>query len=163
MPNNDLPQIAEQILSTLRRIIRAIDLHSRRLLLEFGLSGPQLVVLREVAVGGPLSGSNLARRISVSLPTVAGIVSRLEARGLVERQRSATDRRQMLVSITPAGQDLLHAAPPPLQERFIVRLGTLREWEQTELLLALQRVVAMMETEDLDASPLSLTGSKQAW
>lgn len=142
----------------LRRIIRATDLHSRSLLRKFGLTSPQLIVLREVAARGDLSGSALARAIAVSLPTLSGIVGRLEARGLVVRRRSETDKRQMLISITRAGRRLLEQAPSPLQERFTLELGALEQWEQSQILSVLQRIVAMMEAGELDASPILATG-----
>lgn len=149
---------SDQVLVALRKIIRATDLHSRKLLRQFGLTGPQLVSLREIAARGELSGSSLAKAISVSLPTATGIVARLESRGLVLRRRSSSDRRQMLVSITEAGKHVLETAPPPLQETFTDQLEALPDWEQTQILSVLQRVVAMMEAEELDASPILTTG-----
>ncbi len=151
-------QIADQILVSLRRIIRATDLHSRRLLRDFGLTGPQLVVLRQLAGGQTRSGSEIARAVSLSLATTVGILARLEARGLVRRERSTTDRRQKLVTATPAGVRLLEAAPPPLQVTFTRELAALEDWEQTQVLAVLQRVVSMMEAEELDASPILTTG-----
>lgn len=156
------PELSDRILVALRRIIRATDLHSRRLLRDFGLTGPQLIVLREVAAAEEIFCSALAEAVSVSLPTVTGILARLEARGLVGRRRNTIDRRQMLVSITPAGRELLAAAPPPLQERFSRQLAALEEWERTQVLAVLQRVVAMMEAETLDASPVLTTGELSA-
>lgn len=151
-------EIADQILIALRRIIRATDLHSRRLLREFGLTGPQLVVLRQLADGSARSGSQLARAVSLSLATTVGIVARLETRGFVRRQRSRSDRRQKLVTATPAGLRLLESAPPPLQVRFTRELSSLEDWEQTQMLAVLQRIVSMMEAEELDASPILTTG-----
>lgn len=151
-------QIADQILVSLRRIIRATDLHSCRLLRDFGLTGPQLVVLRQLADAQARSGSEIARAVSLSLATTVGIVARLEARGLVRRQRSTSDRRQKLVTATQAAFRLLDAAPPPLQVTFTRQLAALESWEQTQVLAVLQRVVSMMEAEELDASPILTTG-----
>jgi DNA-binding MarR family transcriptional regulator len=156
--DNGCRRIAEDVLVALRRIIRATDLHSRSLLRRFGLTGPQLVVLRQLGSGATRSGSELARAISLSLATTIGIVARLEARGLVGRERSTSDRRQKLISATEEGLRLLEAAPPPLQETFTTQLAALEEWEQTQMLAALQRIVAMMEATDLEASPILATG-----
>lgn len=116
------------------------------------------MVLRAVGAGGELSGSVLAKALSVSLPTAADIVGRLESKGLVQRRRNAFDRRQVLVSITDSGRKILDTAPPPLQESFTRELAALPEWEQTQMLSVLQRIVAMMEAEALDASPVLTTG-----
>lgn len=151
-------QFSDRVLIALRRIIRRIDLHSRKLLRQFGLTGPQLIVLRETAARGELSCSALARAVSVSLPTMTGIVTRLEFQGLVARHRSSSDKRQVLVSITNAGRQILQVAPPPLQETFTRQLEALEEWEQTQVLAVLQRVVTMMEAEELEVSPVLATG-----
>ncbi|WP_218188142.1 hypothetical protein [Desulfosarcina cetonica] len=39
--------ISDDVLIALRRLIRAIDLHSRYLSKHFGLTGPQLIILRD--------------------------------------------------------------------------------------------------------------------
>jgi len=121
---------------------------------DFGLTGPQLVVLREVGAREEVSGSSLARAVAVGLPTLTGIVSRLEARGLLERKRGAEDKRQVLISITAEGRRVLAEAPSPLQERFAQRLASLPAWEQTQMLYVLQRIVAMMGVAELDATAM---------
>ncbi|MCG8468482.1 MAG: MarR family transcriptional regulator [Gemmatimonadetes bacterium] len=150
--------VADQILVALRRIIRATDLHSRTLLRRFGITGPQLLVLRSIELPGQLSLSAIAAELSVSAPTAADVLRRLETKGLVERQRDAVDRRRVLFSITSAGREILEQAPPPLQESFTRALGDLPDWEQTAMLSALQRIVAMMEAEEIEASPVLATG-----
>lgn len=156
MPTAD--QLENEIVATLRRIIRGIDLRSRRLVEEIGLTGPQLLVLREVArvTGGPMAA--LARSVSLSMPTVSGIVDRLERRGLVRRSRGAEDRRRVAVSLTPQGGRLLRGAPSMLEDRFRSQLAGLEEWEQTQVLATLQRVAWMMDAEALDAAPVLATG-----
>lgn len=158
----DLPSAAidlrEEVLRCLRRIIRATYLHSKKLQAQLGLTTPQLVVMRELADARELSGSELAHRVSLSAPTVAGILSRLEARGLVQRRRPERDRRQLRVSLTEEGAELLRGAPPPLQEQFAKNLAKLADWEQSQVLATLQRIVVMMEAESVDASPILITG-----
>lgn len=148
----------DEVLTTLRRIMRAVDLHSRSLIQRYGLTGPQLVILRELARLGEVSGSELARSVSLSLPTVTGILTRLEKRGLVTRRRSEVDKRRIMVSSTAAAGELLATAPPPLQDSFADQFGRLEDWEQSLILASLQRVVSMMEARDLDASPFLTTG-----
>ncbi len=40
--------LSDSVLSTLRQIIRAIDLQSRQLAKKYGLTGPQLIILKEI-------------------------------------------------------------------------------------------------------------------
>lgn len=151
-----------QIVAAIRRIIRAVDLHSRRLVDEHGLTGPQLAVLREAAALGRTSVSALARRVHLSQPTVTGIVDRLERRGLAERCRDSEDRRSVNVNVTVAGHKVLNRAPSLLQDRFRRELAKLREWERTLTLASLQRIAEMMEAETLDASPVLVAGPVDA-
>ena len=150
--------ITDDILIALRRVIRAIDQHSRKLAQSHGLTGPQALLLSEIVRSGSLTGSELAKRVSLSQATVTDIVKRLEKRGLLERSQDTDDRRKFFLRATRDGQTLVKKSVPLLQERFQSRLAELKEWEQTQLLASLQRIAEMMDAEDLDASPLLTSG-----
>jgi len=152
----------DQIVAAIRRIIRAVDLHSRRLLEGYGLTGPQLTVLRSAARLGSGSVSALARSVHLSQPTVTGIVDRLERRGFVERSRDQVDRRAVKVTVTAVGHSILDRAPSLLQDRFRSELEKLKQWELTMTLASLQRIAAMMEAESLEASPVLVAGPMDA-
>jgi DNA-binding MarR family transcriptional regulator len=145
--------IENQIVAAIRRIMRAVSLHSRRLLEEHGLTGPQLASLQTLRELGPIQPGVLAKRVHLSGPTVTGILNRLEDRGLVQRMRGGTDRRKVEVVITDTGAQLLAAAPSLLQDRFRARLARLELWELHMLLSMLGRIASMMDAEDLDAAP----------
>jgi DNA-binding MarR family transcriptional regulator len=148
-----------EIVVALRRIIRAVDLHSRQLMDEHGLTGPQLAALRELARGGPTAPAGLAERLHLSRATVSGILSRLEARLLASRRPTPSDGRSVLISLTPEGAALAQRAPSLLQERFRRELARLEEWEQLALLSALRRIATMMDASGLDASPHLVSGA----
>jgi DNA-binding MarR family transcriptional regulator len=105
-------EVEDHIVASIRRIIRAIDLQSRRLQDRHKLTGPQLATLREAHKVGQPSISALARAVHLSQPTVSGILSRLERRGLVARKRSADDRRTVVIEVTEEGLHVLDEAPP---------------------------------------------------
>ncbi|MGH0029643.1 MAG: MarR family winged helix-turn-helix transcriptional regulator [Myxococcota bacterium] len=154
------PELLEdEIVSALRRIVRAIDLHSRRMVDECGLTGPQIVVLREASRLSGSSISALARAANLGQPTVSGILDRLEAQGLVRRKRSKEDRRSVFVAVTPKGARVLKNAPSLLQDRFRSELSRLEEWERTQILALLQRLGSMMDAEAIDAAPMLETGT----
>jgi DNA-binding MarR family transcriptional regulator len=155
-------KISEEILIALRRIVRAIDLHSRRLAEEYGLTGPQVVLLREVVRSGEVHVAELAKNISLSHATVTDILNRLERRELIVRKRSAMDRRRILVRPTADAVALIKSSPPLLQEQFSAQLARLNDWELSQILSVLQRVALMMDAKQIDASPLLSTGSVTA-
>ncbi len=145
---------AENIFRSLRRIARAIDVHSRDLTSRFNLTVPQVVCLRQLLYGGPCTPSSLARMVFLSQATVTGIVDRLESRGLVIRERKEADRRRVTVSLTTQGRAVTESLPHPLQDKFAGRLGSLSESEQADIDRILDRVCEMMEAHGLETAPL---------
>lgn len=144
----------EELLISLRKIIRAIDMYSKKLNKETGLTTAQLLVLQYIAQQEDVMVKDIARRINLSSATVTSILDRLEPRGLVLRQRSTIDKRKVGLRVTEAGLIAINGAPTPLQEHFITRFETLAEWEQTQLVATMQRLAAMMDAQDIDAAPL---------
>ena len=147
-----------EILAALRRIIRAVDLHSKYLAQRYGLTGPQLVVLQFLEQRGAQTTGQLAAGVSLGQATLSDILERLEKRGLVARKRSTSDRRRVINELSSAGRDAIKEAPPLLQERFVRELRGLSDWEQTQILSTLQRVAAMMQAQEIEASPVLVTG-----
>jgi len=145
------------VLMALRRIVRAIDLRSRALIQQCGLTSPQLIVLHEIG-DREVSVGDLAQQVSLSQATITGILDRLEKRGIVARRRDERDKRRVLARVTPAGSRLLAEAPPMLQHSFVERFSLLAEADQAHLITALERVVGMMEATELDATTILTTG-----
>ena len=154
-------QRCKDFLIALRKIIQAIDIHSRKLNKTFGLTGPQLIVLQEIATNGRISITPLSRQTSLSQATVTDITKRLEAKGYVVRQKREDDRRSVSLFLTHAGEELMKSLPPLLQETFTERFSRLEEWEQLMILASFERVVKLMAAEEIDASPLMVTGPIQ--
>lgn len=148
-----LETIGLRVLFALRRIIRAVDIHSRKLNSEFNITVPQMICLYSLTSDGSMTLSELTKQANLSASTVNGIVDRLEAKGLTKRNRSTEDRRRVFVNVTDAGRELTRAVPSPLQTQFAEALRNLPELEQATIVLSLERVVKLMEAEDLDASP----------
>ncbi|CAB5138392.1 Transcriptional regulator, MarR family [Olavius algarvensis associated proteobacterium Delta 3] len=147
------------VLVALRQIIQAIDVHSKKLIKQFGLTGPQLIVLQEISRSQSITASELAKEISLSQATVTGILDRLGKRGLISRRRSENDRRRVFAKTTPAGGKMLDAAPPLMQESFTEQFNCLETWEQNMILSSLQRLVALMGARKIVAAPILATGS----
>ena len=135
-----------RILRALRRITRSIALHSRQLSAGSNITAPQLVCLRTVIDKGPLTATMISREMHVSPSTVVGILDRLEDKNLVVRERSREDRRIVYVRAT-AGKELAQSTPSPLQQRLSEALQQLSEDEQVQITMALERVVALIDSD----------------
>ncbi|MDP2699632.1 MarR family winged helix-turn-helix transcriptional regulator [Thalassospira sp.] len=144
----------QDVLVTLRQIIRATDLHSKRMMKACGLTIPQVMVLRAIDGLSNVTVRRISDHVSLSQATVTIILNRLEERGLAERRRSTSDKRVVNTVLTDAGRTILASAPTLLHEEFIRQFDGLPNWEKTQILSSLQRVAAMMDAEKIDAAPL---------
>jgi DNA-binding MarR family transcriptional regulator len=148
----------EEVLKNLRRVIRAVDLYSRRLVNETGLSSPQLICLRQLARDGAMPSGQLAGAVNLSAATVCGILDRLEARGLVSRERQTDDKRRVFVDLTAAGHRAVAEAPPALHDSFLFKFRNLPTSQRLQINRTLKNLVSMMAAADLDAAPILIPG-----
>lgn len=144
----------QEVLVSLRRIIRATDMQSKRIMKTCGLTIPQVMVLRAIATLGDVTVKRISDDVSLSQATVTTILNRLEDRKFVERVRSVKDRRIVNARLTEPGQATLAAAPPLLHEEFINRFENLDDQGKIKILSSLQQVATMMDAESIDAAPL---------
>ena len=142
--------LMKDLFMDLRRIMRAMDVHSRALAGSHGLTGPQMLCLREIATRGSLTTGSLALAVALSPATLTGILDRLEMRGLVSRERRPEDKRRVLVSLTAVGRQMAQELPSPLQDRFSARLTELTADQQDCIRTALASVARMMDADELE-------------
>jgi len=107
---------------------------------------------------GPLNSVAISKSIFLSPSTLVGIIDRLESRGLVSRERDSEDRRIVNVTASDEGIKIAKVAPSPLQDNLAKALQQLPDMEQATIALSLQRIVDLMEVEQLDAAPILDTG-----
>lgn len=103
VPLDDRHETANLLHSAALRLLR----HARTTDAEMDLDGPRASLLSVLVFAGPLPVTRLAQIEQVSAPAVSKLVTALESAGLAARERSAADRRVVLVSATPAGHRLL--------------------------------------------------------
>ncbi|MHA6326872.1 MarR family winged helix-turn-helix transcriptional regulator [Roseivivax sp. CAU 1753] len=145
-------------LVALRRILQATEFYGRTLARDAGLTAVQLRVLQIVAETGNCHPSEIATRMGVSQATISVLIKKLKAFGLLERHQSAEDRRQIDLTITPEGEARLRSAPNALQQSYVGQFEALPDWEQSMIVAVLERVAAMLDQGEYDASPVLATG-----
>lgn len=150
---------AMEVVRAIRRIIRAVDIHSKRVGRTVGLTVPQIVVLGAIRDLGEVTSSTVSAHVHLSPPTVTTILDNLEARGLVNRVRSAVDRRVVHPRLTEAGSSVLAAAPPLLQSAFISAFAELPAGERQAIVAAFEKVAEMMDAPEPDAPPVLEIGT----
>ena len=116
-------------------------------LAPFGINGRELAVLVVLAAQDPLSQLEAAERLGVDRTTMVGLIDALEAKGLVERQRSPHDRRKNIVQLTADGRDCLERAEQARLETERQFLAPLSRQDADQLVRTLQVLVAVSEHE----------------
>jgi DNA-binding MarR family transcriptional regulator len=128
------------LMQTYDAVLRALD---ARLLAEHNLSLSTFEAIMHIthADTGAISISDLAKRLRLSPSQVSRIAIDLERKGLIERQRSASDSRSTEVAITDAGRAMLQAAAPPYLETIRGHLfDALTERDVKQLARIFQRI-----------------------
>ncbi|MGY6410693.1 MAG: MarR family winged helix-turn-helix transcriptional regulator [Alkalilacustris sp.] len=157
--------MAERVDATLialRRVLRAIEGNARAIARASGLTPAQMLVLYTLSDAGQELPRDIARRLGVSQATVTTQIDRLEARGLVRRERRQTDRRSVWVILTDEGRRVLAETPDPLYGRFAERFSALADWEQAMLLASAERLAKMFDAEAVEPLPVADEGPRKA-
>jgi DNA-binding MarR family transcriptional regulator len=153
-PDHELPDYEVRILRAIRRIIRAVDMHSKQLQGKQDITTPQLIALLALEKHGAMPVKMLSQSLDLSPSTTVGVIDRLEHKGMVTRTRSVDDRRQVHVAITPEGKTLATLSPFPLQARLADGLSNMPELEQATIALSLERLVSLFGASNIDASAI---------
>jgi MarR family transcriptional regulator, organic hydroperoxide resistance regulator len=106
----------------------------------FGLTGPQLTILKLLESFADLSLSTLSERIRAQNSTVTGIVDRMEREGLVRRERSKADRRVVHLRLSEKGAKLAREIQVEPMEIFRGALLSLSPTDLRDLLRILTRL-----------------------
>ena len=97
----------DQICFTLYATSMAINRTYKPMLDAMGITYPQYLVLSVLGEEDGMTVGAIANRLSLESSTVTPPIKRLEQAGLVERQRSKVDERQVQVRLTDAGRATL--------------------------------------------------------
>ncbi|MGV3683925.1 MAG: MarR family winged helix-turn-helix transcriptional regulator [Acidovorax sp.] len=164
-----LEELPGHYIRRLQQIAVAIFLEETQ---EFGITPVQFGALAAVQREPGLDQRRLAGRIGFDTSTIGSVIDRLEARGWMLRNSSPGDRRVRLLTLTPAGEDLLRQVEPGMrraQKRMLAPLPP----EQGELFMAmlktlvnannvLSRAPSVTSTPELPASRTRAKASKGA-
>ncbi|HDP90054.1 MAG TPA: MarR family transcriptional regulator [Thioalkalivibrio sp.] len=112
-----------------------------------------LATLRRKGAPYELSAGELARSVIMTCSGMTHRLDRLQARGLVERVASPSDRRQVMVRLTPAGVDLVDRALQRRAESARQLVAIFSEHETGRLAGDLRRLLQAMERAEADGDP----------
>ncbi|WP_245479690.1 MarR family winged helix-turn-helix transcriptional regulator [Hansschlegelia zhihuaiae] len=120
---------------------------------EFRVTPLQYSLLSELSLRCVADQSTLARAVSLDRTTTTGALKRLEARGLVQRVTSTSDRRAQACRLTPEGETLLAAMERSARRAHEATVENLSKTDQAKLIALLKRVVASHEGRQTTGLP----------
>jgi DNA-binding MarR family transcriptional regulator len=143
----DQDEVILGITQCLRRIIKSLQNYSSNVYSHFGITGPQLWVLKTIYQNGSLPLGELSKRMYLHPSTLTAAVDRLEKKGYVLRNRIEKDRRVINAQLTPEGNRLAKKAPNPIQGKMIYGLRKLKKDESFLIYRSVEKLVEIMEAE----------------
>ena len=108
MPSTKLQPAGEtlQFLQGVWELVHALDVRSKRMAQTLGVTGPQRLVIRIVGQKPAQSASEIAQVLGIHPSTLTGVLARLEARGLIDRETDPADRRRSQFTLTTSGKKI---------------------------------------------------------
>lgn len=126
----------------MRQIKQSMVLQADKLLGKHDLTHAQWAPMLRLRFNGPMSSAALARELAMDGGAMTRLLDRLEAKGLVQRERSMEDRRVVMVSLSDNGRNAMAQAPGVLSQVFNAHLAGFTDEEFRTLIQLLQRIVA---------------------
>lgn len=136
------------VLANIWRAAQAFRLKMERTVLrEFDLTWASFSTLFILWIWGPIETREIAKSQNVTRATVTSLISLLEEKGLCVRAQSTTDRRLVLVELTPAGEALIKQVFPRFNRGEAEIAASLTTEEQGILAHLLRKVINGTKTE----------------
>lgn len=150
-----------EILTRIRQIIRSVNLESKRIEKEYGISIPQLLCLNFLLEreNKQASHKQIKDFLQLNASTVTGIIDRLEKKNLVIRLPKQQDRRVGMISITEKGLALIAGTPEPLHQQLSDKLKKLSPDQLKELQSSFDIIINFLNIEDVKAAPIITAGT----
>jgi DNA-binding MarR family transcriptional regulator len=145
-----------EILIKIRKIVRSVDIESKKIQKEYGVSIPQVLCLSFLheSPNYQATQGEIRKFLNLNSSTVSGIINRLEKKGLLARLPKSGDKRVVNIALTSAGDKLLSNIPSLLHEQLSEKLQNLDKLELEKVEDSLETLVRLLDIEQVEASPL---------
>ncbi len=145
-----------EILIKIRKIVRSIDIESKKIQKEHGVSIPQVLCLTFLhdSPNYQATQADLRRFLNLNPSTVSGIIDRLEKKGFLARLPKIGDKRVVNIALTSSGDKLLKGIPSLLHVQLAEKLEQLSEIELNDVERGLNTLVTILDIDKVEASPI---------
>ncbi|MBN2524059.1 MAG: MarR family transcriptional regulator [Bacteroidales bacterium] len=145
-----------EILIKIRKIVRSINLESKKIQKEHGVSIPQVLCLNFLhdAYNYQSTQGDIRKFLNLNSSTVSGIIDRLEKKGYLARLPKTGDKRIVNIALTSAGDKLLNNIPSLLHEQLSEKLQKLDDNKLKTVEDSLDTLVNLLKIQEMKASPI---------
>lgn len=145
-----------EILIKIRKIVRSVNLESKKIQKEYGISIPQILALEYLNNSDNYQATQRQLRdyLNLNSSTVTGIINRLEKKGFIARLPKREDKRTTHIIMTSKGSDLLEKTPSLLHEKLTKKLEDVPDDHTYDINEALNLIIHYLGIDDVDASPV---------
>ncbi len=147
-----------EILTQIRQIVRSVNLESKRIEKEYGISIPQLLCLNFLIGKEDFRATHKEIKdfLNLNASTVTGIISRLEKKGFVARLPRQKDKRIVLISLTVSGVELLEKTPEPLHKQLSEKLKQLSPEQLQKLQNSFDTILDFLNIDAVEETRLDV-------
>jgi len=145
-----------EILIPIRKIVRSINLESKKIQKEYGVSIPQVLCLNylQSCPHYQATQGEIRNFLNLNSSTISGIIDRLEKKGYLVRLPKFGDKRVVNISLTVTGDKLLSTMPSLLHEQLSKNLMQLDHEKLQNVKESLNTLIELLQIGELEASPL---------
>ena len=144
------------ILIQIRKIVRSVDIESKKIQKEYGVSIPQVLCLSFLHQSPSYQSTQgeIRKFLNLNSSTVSGVINRLEKKGYLARLPKSGDKRVVNIALTSAGDKLLGTIPPLLHDQLSRKLKSLDDEKLKKVEDSLETLIKLLDIEQLEASPM---------
>ncbi|MBL3655736.1 MarR family winged helix-turn-helix transcriptional regulator [Fulvivirga sediminis] len=144
------------IIINIRKLVRHVNLESKKIQKNYGISIPQLLTLKylQFQEGNKASHGQITKYLNLNNSTVTGIVNRLTLKGLLSKEQDHKDKRKVYALLTQQGKKMLSRTPQLMHDELSAKLSKLTPQKLEQIEQAFQLVIEVMGIDDVDSNPL---------
>lgn len=135
----------DEVAAALRQLLWKIGAHTRESARDNELSVARLATLRAIRDQPDPTPASVASETHLTRSTMTGVLDQLEKEGWITRERSASDRRRIALTLTRAGRAKARGLPDPIPDAVRAAIGGLEPGVRVELARSLELLVRAIE------------------
>jgi len=149
------------ILIYIRKIVRSVNLETKRIQKRHDISIPQLLTLTFLGKQPDYQSTStiIKKYLMLNSSTLTGIITRLESKGWIAKVPSNNDKRSTKIVLTIQGLNFLDSTPEIMHDVLSKKLEELPPDKLRELQVSFESIIDFLDIDKIEASPIIVGGT----